>query len=229
MAKKPVTIGGVTYESKKVVKERIQRILYGYHLNERLDVIDDTFIRDLLVLHNEYQQKVGVGISHFTIRPDFKYGTRCVHIHRVDGSMTDVSLERCLTNRTRRQDVLAALRVAVEAQVRGYKEDALLAQPCCPYTEVPLTFENSHVDHEHPLTFQVIVDRWFAERGLAFDDVAISTGRDMQIAVEFTDTAQEDDWRQYHAANAQLRLISTKANLSDTRVGRRANELPFAT
>ena len=78
------------------------------------------------------------------------------------------------------------------------------------------------------LDFSVHCRWWFAERGLTFDAVAITTGQDMQITVEFTDPERLDDWQEYDSAHARLRLISAKANLSDRKVGRRANELPFS-
>src|SRR5277367_3562126 len=117
---KPVTIGSVSFKSKKDAFEHIRGILHRYKDGEKVG--EDQFLRDLLALHQDAVQKIGVGISHFTVSKDPEWGTtRHFVAVRVDGSSTDFSFDKCLTGKDEEGDVLGAMRDAVKGQVLAFK------------------------------------------------------------------------------------------------------------
>jgi hypothetical protein len=66
------------------------------------------------------------------------------------------------------------------------------------------------------MTFEVIVTTFLAGRGLALDEVPITSGRDEQVSPEITDAALAESFRIYHARVALLDLVKNTANLAQS-------------
>lgn len=215
--KQPFVIAGVEFPTKKSAEEYIQGIVNRCNAGARVPSANEGFVLELLARHPEYDQKRGVGIAHLTVDMDNVWRTtKHFTIHRVDGSHTDFSWKTCLNGKNVRSEALGAMRRAIGGQIFTFKMAELLKSLVCPFRGIELTKENSHVDHEPPITFANIADSWFAEIG-GYEQVKISEPTDAQCAAEMVEEQQKLDWQTHHQSMAKLRLISAIANLSDVK------------
>ena len=76
------------------------------------------------------------------------------------------------------------------------------------------------MDHQAPLTFQVIVETFLKIKKLNYHDVPISTGRDNQTSPEITAPRLAEDFRQYHNEIAEIAFVKTKINLKQSAANR---------
>ena len=86
----------------------------------------------------------------------------------------------------------------------------------CAETGERITRDNAHMDHRAPMTLRSLLLTFLAGRGLAVDQVPITSGQDNQVSPDITDTVLADDFRQYHAKVAALDLVKNTANLSQS-------------
>lgn len=209
-----VTVGSVTFKTKKSLEDHVRSIVAKYDDGcEITDRSDFEFVFDLLMLHHEAPQKLGRGIIRFTIERDTVWHkTRHFQIHRSDGTTTDFSWRTCIDGHKRHSDVLGAIRRAISDEVIQFKTNALSRRIVCPVTGVELTRDNSHVDHQRPMTFNLIACQWMFEIG-GSDKVIISEPTDNQLCSEMTDFEQRKSWIETHNKLAVFRLISAEANL----------------
>ena len=216
----PIQIGPLVFASKKDTKAYFRSMVARYADGQRIELEDDAVLRDLICLHPERAQKIGSGISHFTVATDNEWGrTRHFVIVRLNGESTDFSYHTCIDGTNMRQDVFAALRFAVRHQVADFKRDAFTAMemPRCPFHGSELTEEEAHVDHMAPHTFFAIVDKFLNIQGLTLDTLLLVDNADNQLVRELRDPETIKIWQDYHRANARLRLTSSRANLSEAR------------
>ncbi len=185
---------------------------------------DDQFIRWLLSLHTEATDKFGVGISHFTIATEAEFGGRNRHfvLHRHDESSSDFSFMHCLTPASKgRNDRMLALRQAIKEQTLAFRDQELASGTSlvCPYEQIAITQANCQIDHQSPWTFEALAIAWLAEQHITLEDVQITPSADNQLVAQMTDATQTISWRSFHLANARLRLLSARGNLSGARRG----------
>jgi hypothetical protein len=97
---KPIEIDTRSFASLKDATEFFRSMLNRYRPRDRVSDGDAAHLAALLKRHNEYDEKVGVGIDHFAVMvaPDFK--THCFEIIRVDGTRVDFSYQRCIDKRS---------------------------------------------------------------------------------------------------------------------------------
>lgn len=220
MAKRAVDIGNRRFESKAKAKDYIRSIIVQYKDGEVIRGEDDLFLRDLIQLHPECVGKTGVGVKSFTIQVDPIWKTtRHFVLTRNDGSVTDFSFISCLDGAHRIKDALSALRQAVSDQIIFFKRSAFSSDilPICPYLGLALNFEDAHVDHTSPYTFQYLVNCWLAESQLSLPEIQLSDSVDNQWTSYMADRAQEKSWAEFHRSRAILRVISKSANLSNAK------------
>lgn len=72
-------------------------MLNRYKIGDRVSDADGLDLSSLLKRHDEYSEKVGVGIDHYKVdgAPD-GYSGKCFWIVRTDGSSIDFSFGHCL-------------------------------------------------------------------------------------------------------------------------------------
>lgn len=219
---KPVQIGAILYPTKKAAKDTYRSIRDGYEDGARLNEFDHQLLLDLIMIHPEAEQKMGCGISHFTVETDQEFRTtRHFMIHRTDESPTDVSFNSAIDGRNPRKDRLEALRRAIAQQITDFKDTAFASEGSyhCPLSGQTITQDEYHVDHVAPKTFHNLVTNWLAESDIILDAIEITPPQDNQYVCEMTDEAQRGEWSCYHREHAELRLLSPRANLSDARRG----------
>lgn len=215
-----IVIGSLRFRTKNEAKQFFRGIRDRYPDGAQLAVEDDSLLRDLLACHPEASYKIGPGVDHFTVETDTHFGrTRHFTVHRVDQSSTDFSFHSCIDGRNTRRDRMGALREAVEDQIVAFRERAfaLETSPVCPIRGVPVRRDSYHVDHAPPAVFDVLVQGWLGAARMSLDDVLITPPGDNQIVATMTDAVQKLSWQEHHRSNANLRLLSSRANLSDAR------------
>jgi hypothetical protein len=219
---KPVTISDLSFASKKSAFEYIRKIRDSYPDGAVLDHSDDLFIRWLLALHTEATVKIGCGISHFTVATEKEFGGKNRHfvLHRHDGCSSDFSFLHCLSPESKdRNDRLMALRQAIKEQIWSFRDRELISGKViiCPYEQVPITRTNCQIDHQAPRTFEALTINWLVAQGIGLVDVKITPPADNQLVAQMADAKQMASWKSFHAANAELRLLSSRGNLSGAR------------
>lgn len=200
-----------------------REMLRGYKPGDRVSDVDALDLFSLLGRHPEYVQKVGTGVSHFTIIMT-EHGTPCFRIERVDGSGTDFSFMVCIRQQapSRKQEVSRAFRWAVRYDMYNARDHFFAEHKdsagtvSCAETGERITLEQAHMDHRPPMTFEVIVTTFLAHQGLDFASVPISWGRDDQTTPELTHDGLRDKFRAYHATVARLDFVKKAANLAQS-------------
>jgi hypothetical protein len=214
------TIAGENFSTKRALEERIRQILYHYRDNQYLSPNDYAFMLEVLEYHPKYELKIGVGAKAMYVKQNPTYkNTRCFWIVRQDGSETDFSFQECLKETPQRKRFLNACRAAVEADKQAFKRkffDHLGDETYyCPYTNEPLNFIGSHVDHRAPHTFEKIVEGFISENAIDVSRVKINgSEEDNAFQDTFADKDLERLWVDYHRRHADLQIVSPKANLS---------------
>jgi hypothetical protein len=220
MARIPIQIGPLFFDSKAAAKRFSREIIQRYADGERIVGPDDLFLRDLVAIHPEASAKIGCGIAYFTTQLDPVWRkNRHFVIVRNAGPPTDVSFLTSIDGSNERRDVFHALRNAVADQVIAFQRAAFanVAPPVCPYTNVVLCDSTAHVDHAPPETFFALATRWMAENDLSIMTIALVDNADNQWVRAMRDECQRRSWSIFHQANARLRIISRGANLSQAK------------
>lgn len=219
----PVELATRSFGNQKEAIEFFKDMLNRYEPGEKVGNEDGLHLAALLERHSEYAQKVGCGVDYFKVMMT-EHGTQCFRVIRKDESGTDFSYLHCVRGRppTRKQEVSQALRKAVSVDlyrardkfIASHKEaDGLVS---CALTGERIAPSQGHLDHKPPMTFEVIVSTFLQGRGIDFDAVPISDGRDEQVTPELTDKALVDQFRRYHAKLAQLDFVKDQANLAQS-------------
>ncbi|WP_265497585.1 MULTISPECIES: DCL family protein [Providencia] len=214
MAKaKPVCFGDYQFRTQNAAKEAIREKLTRYQFGDRLNEEDETFFSELFQLHSEYEEKIGCGIEYIKVEKDF-HNNKYLHIYRVDTSDVDISWVHCIQPASKKSIVSYAFRRAVKAAVIEFKRNALKEAPTCPILNTPLNFDNSHVAYITP-TFDELLLKFLEESGQSIDSIMLkdpnTEDRDQRGVIN--DLNLKEQWIQYHKLNAQLTLLSAKANL----------------
>lgn len=217
---KALHVGSRQFPSQKAALAFFREIRDRNSDGVRIGSDDDLALRDLLACHPEAKDKIGSGIAYFSIATDGLFGTtRHFVVFRTDGSSTDFSFKMCIEGRNSNRDRMEALRRAVEDQIVAFRNRAFAGRPAlvCPLSGIAVTLNNSHVDHGPPLGFHGLAGAWLSTEGLDLVELHISEPADNQIVTLLVDEAQRLSWQEFHRANATLRILSPRANLSDAR------------
>lgn len=218
MASKPISINGQKFPSKAALKTYIRSIVSRYIDNEILGDVDFQFVRSLLDLHRWRDEKIGVGVASMMIRKS-DYRNREFWLTRMDGTATDFSWVECVDHPSQRKDVFTAMRTAIAPQKASFRARffASNSDPKCPMTEEPLESATCHVDHVPPLTFDKLANDFIVEQGIDLEAVSLSGYGDGETAKVLADENLRLAWQEYHLRNAQLRILSSRGNLSVAR------------
>ena len=95
MPAKPVTLGHLDFPRKGDADAYLTKMLYRYDLGDKIAPDDAAILKIVLARHPEATQKIGCGISHFSVR-SADFGTRCFWVNRTDGSTERFSFRACL-------------------------------------------------------------------------------------------------------------------------------------
>ena len=175
----------------------------------------------LIERHPEAAQKIGCSIKRF-FRQRTDKGTSCFWLEREDGTTTEFSYPTCIDAKGKSlyQEFAEACREAVHDDLVATKKahfgehgDSEGRVPC-DITGEMIKFDESHLDHKKPMTFQVIVRTFVAANRIEPSRDVLSEPRDQQFATTFTDQDLARQFVEYHHSIAQLRVIKSRLNLS---------------
>jgi len=217
----PVIIGGLEFKTKKAAKEYFKRMLAKYRDGDMVSDEDSVYLDKLIERHPEAAQKIGVGIKKF-YRQITDEGTSCFWLERNDGSKTEFSYLTCVDAKGKSlyQEFAEACRECVKKDLIETKKEYFgkHAEPggrvSCDITGEMIKFDESHLDHKKPMTFQVIVRTFIAAHSITLSRNVLTEPRDQQFTTAFTDKDLSEKFRDYHHNVAQLRVIKSKLNLS---------------
>ncbi|GGW23342.1 DUF3223 domain-containing protein [Streptomyces alanosinicus] len=216
-----VMVGNTHYQSKEAVRNACRSIVAAYGIgSEVTGTHDDTFLRNLVALHPEYELKRGAGIAGFRVVRT-EYGTTGFVVVRIDGTVNDFSWNACLTHPSHRSQVLAALRSSIGPQIAETRSALLQAGSplLCAVTGSLIPPGELHVDHYDP-TFLELAEQFISENeGIEAFRIKPDSGEGIS-GLELEDLALEVAWRDFHQRNAQLRPVLKRVNLSDLVKGR---------
>lgn len=189
---------------------KCSKILNSYTIGSLVSTEHERFLIDNCFVHHlKYQTKFGKPVSHLFVNYD-KYHGKCFYIRYTDGSSDDISIKQSL-DPSKPIDILRkAARQAVDYQIDEFKERTFKPGLVCPVTNAPIG-KNCHVDHVAPKTFDQLVFDHFGER---MPDIIESSSDYAAGSLEFEDDGEAWAWRNFHEANAVLRLTTPKGNWS---------------
>lgn len=221
-AKGPYQFAVQIFRTKKEATEFIREILYRYPLNKPLAPPDLTFMLAVLERHPRAAEKIGVGVKAIHVEKEEDWTTRQFIATRTDGTHTDFSFVKCIHPASKLQIFKKACRDLVANDIKQFRYGRFAGAPDgqlhCPITGLPMTRLDSHVDHEPPLTFDLLVDQFIREENLDIEAVEITGLGDRQMRKGFTDDGLAKQWKQFHRSHAKLRVVSGAANLSNIKL-----------
>jgi hypothetical protein len=216
-----VQVGDLEFRTKKAAKDFFKDMLARYADGDDISDEDSAQLDKLLERHPEAAQKIGCGIKRF-FRQRTEKGTSCFWLERTDGTKTEFSYPTCLDAKGKSlyQEFAEACREAVQPDLIATKRDHFgkhaddEGKVACDVTDQMIRFDESHLDHKKPMTFQVIVRTFIAANSIVPSREMLSEPRDQQFSTTFVDHEMADKFREYHHSLAQLRVIKSRLNLS---------------
>lgn len=95
---KPVVLETRSFPNQKEATEFFRAMLNRYRPKQRVSDEDQADLSALPQRHSEYEEKVGIGISHFEVM-SAEFRTQCFRLVRVDGTGEDFSYPHCIAGR----------------------------------------------------------------------------------------------------------------------------------
>jgi hypothetical protein len=213
---KPIKLGRLSFATQQAALAHYQEILHRVRVFEAFQGNDLADAIALLMNHPSAVEKIGPGIKQLYVGLS-KYGERCFHVKRIDGSMEDFSYRKCIAgNPSAFTDFSAACREAVAEDVSEFKRDYFRkhanadGKVRCPETGDWMALHEAQVDHPLPLTFSVIVKTFLAHKKLAPETV-LYVNADGGGSL-FSDAALSAEFRAWHKQVCHVRVITAERN-----------------
>ncbi len=207
-------IGPHVFSSREKIREHAGRILRRHAPEEPIEGVEREFLLALLQSHPSAARKIGPGVATLFVRTHSDWGAphnRCFWLRRTDGTETDWSFRECIWPTDHRTEFLRACRSAIVPQIVAFRKrqgDTAI----CPISGREFNVSEAQVDHEHPNTFERIVDQFIAAHSIDIASVEIVSGNDGQLRDRFADPMLERSWIVFHADRAVLRMLPAKIN-----------------
>lgn len=210
----PIELGGKEFRTKKDLREFLsqerEKTPLGTLVNEQADRV----LRDLLSFHPDQDRKVGVGISHFTVR-FMPPNTTSFWLHRSDGTMEDFSFHKCIQHVSgvgfREREVKVKLREMIRCSISVFRGN-LPEITTCALTGTSLRRGDAAIDHAYPDTFSALVRRFLISERLEWDSFPIEYSGDPKIGRIVSDPGVSSRWHTFHDTKAYLRPVSPMIN-----------------
>lgn len=114
-----------------------------------------------------------------------------------------------------------AMRMALGLDIETFKLDAYAGAECiaCASCGEDVPWCSSHVDHEYPITFDLLLWEFTRKAKLRISGAQIEKVE--FLGWELSDPDVEREWREYHTKYARLRVVCASCNLSLPKTDRR--------
>jgi hypothetical protein len=218
---KSIKVGEKEFGTMKAAKDFFKEMLARYSDGDDVNEEDSANLDRLLERHPEASQKIGCGVRRY-FRKRTDKGTSCFWLERTDGTETEFSYLTCVDAKGKSiyQEFAEACREAVQPDLIATKRTYFgdhgdeQGRVACDVTGEMIKYDESHLDHKKPMTFQVIVRTFVTANSITPSREMLSSPQDQQFATTFTDEEIANKFREYHHSLSQLRVIKSQLNLS---------------
>lgn len=220
-------LGNQQFKTKKAIKEHIRSIVTKYSDNSILDDDDFDLMMDLLKLHPNSKQKIGMGVWIIKRIISREYKTPGFELVRFDGTSTDFSWRQCLEPSNHKADVKKACREVIKQQIMEFRNGFMsngIRVFVCPITKIETPVSELHVDHKPPFTFATIFDDWVLANEIDINKIKLKGYGDNNETLEFADSGIADNFAQFHLTFAELRMVSAEGNYQAEREYRKTKQ-----
>lgn len=225
---KPVVLPSFSWGTKKAALDTFRSLHTGglYDVYARIsDPIHDLMLRELLDLHPDAAEKIGVGVDHFFVGKTSdgdKFNVRSdatgIWIQRTDGSKVDFSYRTCIISHTPESDAKEGLRLAVEDRRLAYREDRMASGTfSSDLSGKPFAArDDAQVIYNNPTWGQLAYR--FAEREGGWEKILVHSGSGaVQIGSHLMDAGVHVRWLAFYDAYAQPGLATASEAASRPR------------
>ena len=95
MPAKPITIGTHHFAKKGDAAAFLKAMLSRYDAGDKVGASDEQFLKAAVALHPDAENKIGCGISGFSVR-SADFGSKCFWLNRIDGTTEKFAYRRCV-------------------------------------------------------------------------------------------------------------------------------------
>lgn len=206
----PYNLAGIEFRTKAFIKKHFQSVRDDA---DKGDTITDPVVLALFQAHPDWDEK-----SHNMARltKDWVKGAPSaapslqVVIEKTDGSIMDISYLHALKCLQKDGSTLV-----VDDSLSEFKK---AARQEIDYLMSEYRIKGKHVDHAHPLTFDVLLANFCHDHRINPRKVLIEANVGQVVKRNFADRAMAESWKKYHEQHAVLRVISSEENLKAPKV-----------
>lgn len=205
------TIQGQDYTADEI-KNKLKDILKNTHLNSEVQGTDLEFVLEAFKTAPYYEEKArGQQIVKVTKRKSGSYGTHCFFIYREDETCTDFSYTKMYINDPDKDDVLKALRQAIDPIISKFRKDFT---PGVYEGERLEDVSQADVDH-YDRTFNELAWEWIRNNGgIEVLINKVNKTEDGSTITYFIDESLNESFRVFHDQNTHLRFLPKSINRS---------------
>lgn len=91
MPAKPISLGPMHFNKRGDAVAYLKNMLHRYDVGDRVSAEDAVILRAALEHHPNGVEKIGCGITHFSVRTA-DFGTKCFWVNRPDGTTEKFSI-----------------------------------------------------------------------------------------------------------------------------------------
>ena len=215
-------INNIEFQTKKSIVEYVQAILYKYDIGDIINKDELAFLYDLLQRHHRPDDKIGCGVKAMRVAL-IKFNKRGFEIIRKDDTIVDFSFMKCIHKKSELQDIKDACRNAISKDIIHFKQEQFKFNSNerneikCSLVGEYVGWNNSHIDHAKPNTFDCIFKKWLEERCEEPNSIELLGYADGDVGKWFKDASIGEDFRKFHNKYAKLRITSIEGNLSHSK------------
>jgi hypothetical protein len=200
-----VRIGKEVFKAKKDLLARLKEMLHAAPLGVELDLPQHEFLMELLKRHPEAKKKIGPGVKAFRVTTS-EFKNRCFEVIREDGTETDFSYLKCVSEKTAWSEFTHALRDLVKHQVWEAKEKVFLWDEVITLGGETVTREETRVEYLSPDTFGWLAEEFSLTEKLDKNNLPLGPSPDGGKVL--VDPALEARWQAFHEKRAKFEILS---------------------
>lgn len=95
MSAKPISFGDMHFAKRGDAIAFLNAILQRHDIGDKVNAEDSKVLMDALSHHPEAADKIGCGVSGFSVR-SADFGTKCFWVNRTDGTTVKFSHKACV-------------------------------------------------------------------------------------------------------------------------------------
>ena len=195
------------------IEEKLRNILKKTDVNSEIQGADLEFVLEAFKAAPYYEEKTkGLPIVKVVKKDSGYYGTHCFYIYREDGTSTDISITKMFRKDPEIDDVLKALRDAVDPIISNFRKEFK------PFEYEGERFEDvSQIDVDHyDKTFNELAWEWIRNNGGIEQLIKkVNKTEDGSTKTYFVDENLNEAFRTFHNNNTHLRFLPKKINRSN--------------